>query len=81
MTLEDLIECDSAKWKLLPDKELEDMCAPWFPTTRPERIVRFSSPSSAVPTYIAPAKKKAMDFLKEQGLDLSEILGNKRKKK
>ena len=82
-TAEELAEFTADKLSKLSTQELEVLLAPYFNVTRPERVVKQKATNSvqvAMSTPMSTAKKRALELMKQEGLDLS-FLSHKSKKK
>lgn len=82
MNLEDLADLTADKLKALTDKELDDILSPYFNVTRPE-IVQQNKPQllkKVKPvSNISADRLKKLESLGEEGAELLELLGKKRR--
>jgi hypothetical protein len=68
MTLEELFNSNLDVWEKLSDKELEDICRPWFPKTRPD-MLQLNTSFSSQEKKVNPERKAVMEKLKGLNLD------------
>lgn len=84
MTLSELCECDAETLEKISDAELLSYFKEHLTTTRPEMVALRSPSQSRQPSietiYVSPAKKKALEMLAEQGIDMSFLNNTKRRK-
>ena len=78
MKLEDLAELSGPELKKLTDKELEEILSSYYKVTRPELVERKQPKQKEPEVYLSPEKRKALELLKESGVDISFM---KRRKK
>lgn len=82
MTITQLAELTADQLKALTDKQLDEILRPYYTVTRPElapKPVKNSEPKQQE-LYISPEKRKALELLKESGIDCS-FMDRKFKKK
>lgn len=82
MKLEELCELTSERLQALSTEELTNILRPYFDVTRPElvqlsRPVKHNEPEHRI--QLSPEKKKALEQLGQDGMDILEMI-KKRKK-
>ena len=83
MKLEDLLECDGSTLQAMTDEQLLEHFKQYLCVTRPEQIRatrEVSRPKQQPIIYISPAKKAALEMLQANGVDLSWMNNNKKRK-
>lgn len=82
MTLDQLADLDADELEKLTPQQLEEILKPYFNITRPEIAGKRDSgkKEEQLKVYIPPHKQKALELLKEQGIDVNEFMKKKYKK-
>lgn len=75
MTIEELLEFDSAKLAKMTDKELDEYFKPFYNVTRPELAPKPAKGISSVRKLNSndPQKQLAYAMLRSFGVDLSDV--------
>jgi len=79
LTPDMVVELDSKSLESLTDADLQTIYGQALNVTRPEYAGRVVNEKAKVMAYVPPAKKRALEMLQAEGIDLS-FLNNKRKK-
>jgi hypothetical protein len=79
LTHEQVLDFDSLQLEKLTDEQLMLVYGNALNVTRPEYAGRVVDKKEQVAVYIPPAKKRAIEMLQAEGMDLSYL--NKRRKR
>lgn len=78
MTLEQILDCSAAQLKAMTDAELLQHFQQYFPTTRPELVIRSQNRQPVQQIVLTPQKQAVMQMMAAQGVDLSFLRRRKK---